>query len=335
MPIRSLNSGQIPIEQLQWSSQCKFMNMFWHVVSPRFVSLCRVYRSQNWEQLRRAARSCRPWRPRLLITCSFAWAIFPYLLLTCFHWFLGFGIVSLLCTDHFKSLIFLQTPLKPGQVPDPFPSKYQDKWNNDYVKMPCSSENLYPVEAAKVQYICQIKGQWTWTFGREWNAMLTSFSVFSFVIVCLVLPCWLFVSAKEIEFFCLISCPNVVLLCRVVGRNWKTDGSWFRWHYETTLAILTTLKWVRTRQKLAEIDFCNWQFSVTLTGCTGTRMWNLRCSFFVGGHPQLQYKVFSEMGLQWTSCLFLWGKCMSCLSCLFLWSKCSESFSTSLRARGP
>ena len=45
---------------------------------------------------------------------------------------------------------FSQTPLKAGEVPNAFPSKYQDKWNSDYVKMPCSNENLYPVEATKV-----------------------------------------------------------------------------------------------------------------------------------------------------------------------------------------
>ncbi len=43
-----------------------------------------------------------------------------------------------------------QTPIKQGQVPAPFPAKYSDKWDNHHVKMPCSAENLYPVENPQV-----------------------------------------------------------------------------------------------------------------------------------------------------------------------------------------
>ncbi|NWU88537.1 PARG glycohydrolase, partial [Upupa epops] len=36
--------------------------------------------------------------------------------------------------------------LKEGEVPKPFPTHYKDVWDNKHVKMPCSEQNLYPVE---------------------------------------------------------------------------------------------------------------------------------------------------------------------------------------------
>ncbi|NWQ75389.1 PARG glycohydrolase, partial [Columbina picui] len=36
--------------------------------------------------------------------------------------------------------------LREGEVPKPFPSQYKDLWDNKHVKMPCSEQNLYPVE---------------------------------------------------------------------------------------------------------------------------------------------------------------------------------------------
>ncbi|XP_012395648.1 poly(ADP-ribose) glycohydrolase isoform X2 [Sarcophilus harrisii] len=36
--------------------------------------------------------------------------------------------------------------LKAGEVPKPFPTHYRDLWDNKHVKMPCSEQNLYPVE---------------------------------------------------------------------------------------------------------------------------------------------------------------------------------------------
>ncbi|XP_044521705.1 poly(ADP-ribose) glycohydrolase [Gracilinanus agilis] len=36
--------------------------------------------------------------------------------------------------------------LKAGEVPKPFPTHYRDIWDNKHVKMPCSEQNLYPVE---------------------------------------------------------------------------------------------------------------------------------------------------------------------------------------------
>nr|XP_060624977.1 poly(ADP-ribose) glycohydrolase isoform X1 [Anolis sagrei ordinatus] len=36
--------------------------------------------------------------------------------------------------------------LKEGEVPKPFPTHYKDSWDNKHVKMPCSEQNLYPIE---------------------------------------------------------------------------------------------------------------------------------------------------------------------------------------------
>ncbi|XP_030059148.1 poly(ADP-ribose) glycohydrolase isoform X2 [Microcaecilia unicolor] len=36
--------------------------------------------------------------------------------------------------------------LREGEVPKPYPTTYKDAWDNKHVKMPCSRENLYPVE---------------------------------------------------------------------------------------------------------------------------------------------------------------------------------------------
>ncbi|CAH7125701.1 Parg [Phodopus roborovskii] len=36
--------------------------------------------------------------------------------------------------------------LRAGDVPKPFPTHFKDLWDNKHVKMPCSEQNLYPVE---------------------------------------------------------------------------------------------------------------------------------------------------------------------------------------------
>ncbi|XP_072138926.1 poly(ADP-ribose) glycohydrolase isoform X2 [Mobula birostris] len=43
-------------------------------------------------------------------------------------------------------LVTIQTDLKNGDVPRPFPTYYKDAWDEDHVKMPCSDQNLFPVE---------------------------------------------------------------------------------------------------------------------------------------------------------------------------------------------
>ncbi len=56
----------------------------------------------------------------------------------------------------FSALKPFQTPIKQGQVPAPFPAKYSDKWDNHHVKMPCSAENLYPVENPQVRTLTKV-----------------------------------------------------------------------------------------------------------------------------------------------------------------------------------
>lgn len=36
--------------------------------------------------------------------------------------------------------------LQNGQLPVPYPAKFKDTWDDVHVKMPCSSQNLFPVE---------------------------------------------------------------------------------------------------------------------------------------------------------------------------------------------
>ncbi|XP_007526552.1 poly(ADP-ribose) glycohydrolase isoform X1 [Erinaceus europaeus] len=36
--------------------------------------------------------------------------------------------------------------LRAGEIPKPFPTHFKDSWDNKHVKMPCSEQNLYPVE---------------------------------------------------------------------------------------------------------------------------------------------------------------------------------------------
>ncbi len=44
------------------------------------------------------------------------------------------------------SLVIFQPHVRAGDPPRPFPDHYQDKWDAYHVRMPCSPENLYPVE---------------------------------------------------------------------------------------------------------------------------------------------------------------------------------------------
>ena len=37
--------------------------------------------------------------------------------------------------------------LKPGSPPQPFPDKFKDVWDNQHVRMPCSSKSMYPTES--------------------------------------------------------------------------------------------------------------------------------------------------------------------------------------------
>ncbi|XP_033004676.1 poly(ADP-ribose) glycohydrolase [Lacerta agilis] len=54
--------------------------------------------------------------------------------------------------------------LKEGEVPKPFPTHYKDLWDNKHVKMPCSEQNLYPVEDENGER----------TAGSRWELIQTS-----------------------------------------------------------------------------------------------------------------------------------------------------------------
>ncbi|CAL1287263.1 unnamed protein product [Larinioides sclopetarius] len=46
----------------------------------------------------------------------------------------------------------------PGRAPRPYPPTYRDMWDSDHVRMPCSSQNKYPVENLNGEK--QIKSRW-------------------------------------------------------------------------------------------------------------------------------------------------------------------------------
>lgn len=49
--------------------------------------------------------------------------------------------------------------LQNGQVPVPYPSKFNDTWDDVHVKMPCSSSSLFPVKDEETQE-CENKSRW-------------------------------------------------------------------------------------------------------------------------------------------------------------------------------
>ncbi|XP_016341411.1 uncharacterized protein LOC107688305, partial [Sinocyclocheilus anshuiensis] len=57
----------------------------------------------------------------------------------------GQSLPYLRATDNHKVLIRTDL-LKEGQVSHPYPSKYRDSWDDMTVKMPCSENNMFPVE---------------------------------------------------------------------------------------------------------------------------------------------------------------------------------------------
>ncbi|XP_021566648.1 poly(ADP-ribose) glycohydrolase isoform X2 [Carlito syrichta] len=54
--------------------------------------------------------------------------------------------------------------LRAGEVPKPFPTHFKDLWDNKHVKMPCSEQNLYPVEDENGER----------TAGSRWELIQTS-----------------------------------------------------------------------------------------------------------------------------------------------------------------
>ncbi|KAM9424270.1 poly(ADP-ribose) glycohydrolase [Pholidichthys leucotaenia] len=49
--------------------------------------------------------------------------------------------------------------LQAGKVPVPYPARFRDVWDNDHVRMPCSSRNLFPVEDEETKEL-QNKSRW-------------------------------------------------------------------------------------------------------------------------------------------------------------------------------
>ena len=41
--------------------------------------------------------------------------------------------------------VLFRPRLKPGSLPRPFPDKFKDVWDSNHVRMPCSSQSVYPV----------------------------------------------------------------------------------------------------------------------------------------------------------------------------------------------
>ncbi|XP_049710602.1 poly(ADP-ribose) glycohydrolase isoform X2 [Elephas maximus indicus] len=54
--------------------------------------------------------------------------------------------------------------LRAGEVPKPFPTHYKDLWDSKHIKMPCSEQNLYPVEDENGER----------TAGSRWELIQTS-----------------------------------------------------------------------------------------------------------------------------------------------------------------
>ncbi|XP_070545478.1 poly(ADP-ribose) glycohydrolase-like isoform X2 [Ptychodera flava] len=57
--------------------------------------------------------------------------------------------------DH---VVLFRPHLRSGDPPRPWPDSYKDYWDADHVKMPCSKENLYPVEDGGGQK--KLRGRW-------------------------------------------------------------------------------------------------------------------------------------------------------------------------------
>lgn len=62
--------------------------------------------------------------------------------------------------------------LQDGQVPVPYPSKFNDTWDDVHVKMPCSSSSLFPV---KDEVMHQVKGQLSTVSCEMENAFVAYF----------------------------------------------------------------------------------------------------------------------------------------------------------------
>lgn len=62
------------------------------------------------------------------------------------------------CSNHLSKLapkddhtILFRPHILPDKAPMPYPDTYRDRWDKNYVRMPCSPENLYPTPNKKIQ----------------------------------------------------------------------------------------------------------------------------------------------------------------------------------------
>uniref|UniRef100_A0A4W3H975 poly(ADP-ribose) glycohydrolase n=1 Tax=Callorhinchus milii TaxID=7868 RepID=A0A4W3H975_CALMI len=56
------------------------------------------------------------------------------------------GVLPPLRASHVNTVNIRTDLLKSGDVPRPYPTYFKDAWDDKHVKMPCSDQNLYPVE---------------------------------------------------------------------------------------------------------------------------------------------------------------------------------------------
>ncbi|XP_006819631.1 poly(ADP-ribose) glycohydrolase-like [Saccoglossus kowalevskii] len=57
-----------------------------------------------------------------------------------------------------QHIVLFRPHLRDGDSPRPWPDTYRDHWDPDHVKMPCSKENLYPVDDGSGQK--KLRGRW-------------------------------------------------------------------------------------------------------------------------------------------------------------------------------
>ena len=62
---------------------------------------------------------------------------------------------NLVPTPH-HTVLFNTRDFSSDVTPKPYPHKYQDKWDHEHVRMPCSGENEYPVEKVRPSACCVV-----------------------------------------------------------------------------------------------------------------------------------------------------------------------------------
>uniref|UniRef100_A0A669BJZ2 poly(ADP-ribose) glycohydrolase n=1 Tax=Oreochromis niloticus TaxID=8128 RepID=A0A669BJZ2_ORENI len=77
--------------------------------------------------------------------------------------------------------------LKKDKVPVPYPTRFQDAWNDVHVKMPCSSRNLFPIEDevknAMLKYSSSHAKKWDFTALHLYCTKVNSIAICSFFLI--------------------------------------------------------------------------------------------------------------------------------------------------------